>query len=300
MGYIQEAKSLCIERDAGRCRHCGAASNLFVNQLVKRKGPPAWQLSNLITLCGNCSDVARKSADSNDNNKVGVLLCGGRGTRLAPLTRYQGKHALPVGLVPMVLYPLKTLRAFGVKRVLVVVDRETAGEIVRILGGGKEFGFDSVTFAVQEGAAGIGDALCLAKDFVRTGEKIITILGDNIFDYEALDKSVDLYGNKAIIYTKKVNNPEDYGVAIVEGGKVKEVIEKPKQFISDRAVVGLYIYTPEVFDVIKKIKPSERGELEISDINSYYAKEDALIYKDIGGYWADCGGSIQRYYGSRF
>jgi len=294
MGYIQEAKKLCMERDAARCRHCGAPQNLFVNQLTKRKGPLAWQLSNLITLCGNCSDASRKILLS-ESNKVGVLLAGGKGTRLFPLTKFQGKHTLSVGLIPMILYPLKTLRAFGVRRVLVVLDRESAGEITNIIGSGKEFGMD-VSYKVQEGSGGISEALYLAKDFVKAGEEIITILGDNIFDFEVMDTKIDMKENKACIFTKKMPNPQDYGVAILDAvGKVKEVIEKPKKYISDLAVLGLYIYTADVFNVIDKIKPSDRGELEISAVNDTYAKEGTLISKSVSGYWADCGSSIQRY-----
>jgi glucose-1-phosphate thymidylyltransferase len=298
MGYIQDSKQICMERDAKRCRHCGASENLFVTQLVKRKSRLAWHLSNLITLCGGCADAADKNLANKDNNRVGVMLCGGRGTRLYPLTKFQNKHTLPIGLVPMIFYPLKTLRAFGVYRVLIVVDREGADETINMLGSGKEFGLD-ISYKVQEGAGGISEALLLAKDFARPSDEIVCILGDNIFDLDYLDTNIDLQSNKACVFIKKVANPEAYGVAVIDskdGNKyVKEIIEKPKQFISDMAVVGLYIYKYDVFDVITKIKPSDRGELEISSVNDYYAKEGTLTSKIFTGYWGDAGGSIQRY-----
>jgi glucose-1-phosphate thymidylyltransferase len=294
VGYISNSKQLCLERDAFRCRHCGSAQNLFVNQLVKRKGPLAWALSNLITLCGNCSDAARKVAAS-ESSRVGVLLCGGRGSRLFPLTKFNNKHTLSVGLIPMVMYPMKTLMAFGVRRVLVVLDRETAGQITNILGSGLEFGV-AVSYAIQEGAGGIGEALYLAKDFVKPGEEVVCVLGDNIFDCESMNTSIDLGDNKACVFVKRVPNPQDYGVAVLDSaGKVKDVIEKPKTYVGDLAVLGLYVYTSEVFDVIERIKPSDRGELKISTVNDYYAKSGSLIYQEVGGYWADCGSSIQRY-----
>ncbi|MFA5023382.1 MAG: sugar phosphate nucleotidyltransferase [Patescibacteria group bacterium] len=295
MGYIQDAKKLCIERDANKCRHCGTSQNLFVHQLTKRKGRLAWNLSNLITTCGRCSELSEISRKNIHNKNAGVLLCGGRATRLFPLTKFHNKHELPIGIVPMIFYPLKTLRAFGVYRVLAIVDRDGAKDIINMLGSGKEWGLD-ISYKIQEGSGGISEALYLAKDFVRPDDTIVTILGDNIFDYEQIDKGLDMGDNKACIFTKKVNNPEDYGVAVMSSdGKVTEVIEKPKEHIGDMAVVGLYLYTNDVFGVIDKIKPSDRGELEISAVNNHYAKNNSLINKSVEGYWADCGSSIQRY-----
>jgi len=298
MGYIQDSKQICMERDAKRCRHCGTTENLFVNQLVRRKSRLAWQLSNLITLCGDCADIAQKNLINKNNKRVGIMLCGGRGSRLYPLTKFQNKHTLPIGLIPMMFYPLKTLRAFGVYRVLVVVDREGADEIINMLGSGKEFGMD-ISYKVQEGAGGISEALLLAKDFACQDSEIICILGDNIFDLDYLDTNIDLCNNKACVFLKKVTNPEAYGVAILdtkdEKQYVKEIVEKPKGFIGDMAVVGLYAYKYDVFGVIDKIKPSDRGELEISSVNDYYAKEGTLTSKTFTGYWGDAGGSMQRY-----
>ncbi len=164
-----------------------------------------------------------------------------------------------------------------------------------MLGSGKEFGME-FTYRVQEGAGGIADALYLAKDFVGDAEEIVCVLGDNIFDNDELDTNIT-YSDyfEASVFVKKVSNPQDYGVAKIVDGKVVEIIEKPKTFISDMAVVGLYVYTPDVFSVIETVKPSPRGELEISSVNDYYASKGKLNYKMVGGYWADCGGSIHRY-----
>ena len=305
MEYIKDAKQICLERDANRCRHCGTTEHPDVYQLVKRDGRLAWQLSNLITLCGSCAAAAHDNRVKNSNSdRVGVILCGGRGTRLYPLTMYQNKHTLPIGLVPMLFYPLKTLREFGVHRVLMVIDREAADHTISMLGSGKEFGMD-ISYKVQEGAGGISEALYLAKDFMREEEdELICILGDNIFDLNDIDTDLDFgthggYGAKykAHVYLKKVENPSDYGVAVIDEdtNTVSKIIEKPKDFVSDMAVVGLYAYTRDVFDIIDGVEPSERGELEISAVNDYYASRGELAYKAVKGYWGDAGGSIQRY-----
>ena len=297
MGYIQAAKQICLERDAYRCRHCGDTENLDVLQLVKREGRLAWQLSNLVALCSDCTEARAASLKNKGKNRVGVILCGGRGTRLYPLTKFQNKHTLPIGLVPMLFYPLKTLRAFGVHRVLMVIDREGADHTIAMLGSGKEFGMD-ISYKVQEGAGGISEALYLAKDFVNNDDEIVCILGDNIFDNDEFvdDFSWDSDEASACVYVKKVSNSEDYGVAVVEDGVVKSIVEKPKEFVSDLGVVGLYVYrSRRVFDIIDKIKPSDRGELEISSVNDYYADGGELQCREVKGYWGDAGGSIRRY-----
>ncbi len=302
MEHITDSKRICLERDAYRCRHCGAAENLDVFQLVKREGRLDWQLSNLVSLCSDCNVDREKSLENKGSDRVGVMLCGGKGSRLFPLTKFQNKHSLPIGLTPMVMYPLKTLRALGVNRVLVVVDRDGVGQIIDILGSGKEFGMD-ISYKVQEGAGGISEALYLAKDFMNeTEDELVCILGDNIFDNDLLDTDVRLnynnYGDVgACVYLKKVSNPSDYGVAVLdkEINKVIKIVEKPKEFVSDKAVLGLYIYTRHVFDVIESIKPSGRGELEISSVNHWYASRGELDSREVNGYWGDAGGSIQRY-----
>ena len=296
MEYIKDAKRICLERDACRCRHCGTTEDIDVQQLVKRDSRLAWQLSNLITLCTSCALAAYVNKRKNtEKRRVGVILCGGRGTRLYPLTKFQNKHTLPIGLVPMLFYPLKTLRKFGVYHVLVVIDREGADEIIGMLGSGKEFGMD-ISYKVQEGAGGISEALYLAKSFVDPGDEIVCILGDNIFDNDSLDANFELQPeNLACVFVKEVSNPQDYGVAVVEGGRVSKIIEKPKEFISNLGVIGLYVYTDQVFEIIEKIKPSDRGELEISSVNDFYASSGVLQHQMVTGYWGDAGGSIQRY-----
>jgi glucose-1-phosphate thymidylyltransferase len=195
----------------------------------------------------------------------------------------------------MLFYPLKTLRKFGVYHVLVVIDREGADEIIGMLGSGKEFGMD-ISYKVQEGAGGISEALYLAKSFVDPGDEIVCILGDNIFDNDSLDADFELQpDNLACVFVKEVSNPQDYGVAVVEDGRVSRIIEKPKEFVSDLGVVGLYVYTDQVFEIIEKIKPSDRGELEISSVNDFYASSGVLQHQIVSGYWGDAGGSIQRY-----
>lgn len=310
MNYsIQDAKKLCLERDAGRCRHCGTTENLDVFRLVAREGRLSWHLSNLITQCHDCYAIRVKVDTGGHENRVGVVLCGGRGTRLYPLTMYQNKHTLPIGLVPMVFYPIKTLQKFGIKRVLIVTDRDGTNETMKMLGSGKEFGMD-FTYKIQEGAGGISEALYLAKDFAKPKDEIVVVLGDNIFDIDNLDTDVDLrwpkddsYDEpvfKSCVYLKKVANPEAYGVAVLEEydsktNIVTKIVEKPKEFVSDMAVLGLYVYTYDVFNVIESVEPSERGELEISSVNDHYASRGELTYKEVASYWGDAGGSIQRY-----
>lgn len=283
-------KALCIERDAGRCRICGTTENVDAYKLVERNGEIASHLSNLITLCEKCEEDRFSIPDS---NRLGVLLCGGRGTRLFPITRTINKHVLPIGVVPMSSYPIRTLRKLGVKKVVIVVD-QFASEIMDTLGSGKAYGMD-FCYKIQDGAFGIADALYLAKDEIDDCNEIVCVLGDNIFDNDNLDSEISLGDDKACIFVKEVNNPEDYGVAVIENGKVQSIIEKPQDYISNMAVLGLYMYTTDVFDVIENIEPSDRGELEISSVNDYYAACEMLKYHTIKGYWADCGGSIQKY-----
>jgi glucose-1-phosphate thymidylyltransferase len=282
---------LCLERDCRRCRHCGVSEGLEVIQLSTKYD--SWLLSNLITLCSDCKADKEASEAEPDNNLVGVLLAGGKGTRIAPLTKYFNKHAVPVGIVPMVFYPLRTLRALGVKRVMVVIDRENVGSIVSMLGSGKEFGLD-LTYRVQEGAGGISEALYLAKDYAKPGDRIVCILGDNIFDPNGLDDS-GVWSDKPCVWVKQVPNPQDYGVAEVDGDRIVRIIEKPKVYVSNWAVLGLYAYNYDVFSVIDSIKPSDRGELEISCVNDYYASSGQLEFEEVNGFWGDAGSSLKKY-----
>lgn len=293
---MESAKKICFERDAGRCRHCGTDGGIDVYQLHKRGGRLAWHLTNLIVLCNDCNAKAESVKNNPNTDRVGVILCGGRGTRLSPSTSFSNKHELPVGLIPMVMYPIKTLQHFRVKRVLVVVDRLGYEKIPKILGSGCEFGMD-ISYKVQEGASGIASALYMAKDFVKNEKEVLCILGDNIFDNTALDVDAKIdEETKAYVWLKEVNEPGHYGVAEIKNSKVVGVEEKPSHPKSNLAVVGLYLYdAQDVFCKIDKVEPSERGETEISSINNQYAQSGQLGFGLVGGYWGDAGGSIWKY-----
>lgn len=285
-------KQLCLERDAFRCRVCGVSENLEARKLITRSNDVSYHLSNLITLCSDCNNKKENLENSADKNYLGVILCGGRGSRLYPLTKHTNKHLLPIGIVPMVFYPIKTLQKMGVKRVVIVID-QFSYNITDVIGSGKAFGME-FSYKVQDGAFGIADALYLAKEHATREDKVICILGDNIFNNNSLDFNFD-EPNKAYVYIKKVNNPQDYGVARVDGNKIIEIVEKPKKFISDLAVVGLYVYPNDVFEVIPQIDPSPRGETEISSINNFYVRNNRAEFKEVTNYWGDAGSSIQRY-----
>jgi len=302
MGENMQNSKLCLERDGHRCRTCGSSENLSAAKLTDRNGEVSYNLSNLVTLCDVCVVAREEIKNYSRKNRVGVLLCGGKGTRLYPLTRTTNKHLLPVGIVPMAFHPIKTLRSMGVQRVLIIVD-QCASAIMETIGSGKMFGMD-FSYKVQDGAFGIADALYLAKDYVNEDtDEIVVMLGDNIFDNDAVDADVDLtfhdgvgeLSHEACVYIKQVPNPEDYGIAVISDNAIDYITEKPKEFVGDMAVLGLYVYNPSVFEVIDKIEPSKRGELEISAVNDYYAQLNKLDYRVVNGYWADCGGSIQRY-----
>lgn len=219
----------------------------------------------------------------------GVVLAGGSGTRLYPLTKVTNKHLLPVGPYPMVYYPLKKLIGAGLKDILLVSGTEHMGDFVELLGSGT--GHDCrLTYRVQDQAGGIAQALGLAELFC-TSSRCCVLLGDNIFQaplapmLEAAAKHPDW----AWIGLKEVHDPGRYGVAEVQGSKVLGIEEKPKSPKSNYAVVGIYIYPPDVFEVIKTLKPSGRGELEITDVNNYYLKEGRMGSSVLDGYWTDAG-----------
>ena len=218
----------------------------------------------------------------------GVVLAGGLGTRLYPLTYATNKHLLPVYDKPMVFYPISTLVKAGIKEVLVVTGGPYAGHFVRVLKNGKELGVKHLEYAYQEGEGGIAAALSLAEDFAD-GDSICVILGDNCTD---ADISADVKGFKegAHLFLRKVPDPERFGVPVF--GKNREIIrieEKPKKPKSSYAVTGLYLYDFSVFSKIKKIKPSGRGELEITDVNNLYLREKKLTRSILRGYWRDAG-----------
>ena len=219
----------------------------------------------------------------------GVILAGGLGTRLYPLTWATNKHLLPVYDKPMIFYPIDTLVKAGVKDILVVSSGPHAGHFLRVLKNGEELGLNHLEYAFQEKPdGGIADALALAEDFADR-EPITVILGDNTTD-ASIKKEVSSFKNGAFVFLKKVSDPERYGVPEFDSkNKIIGIEEKPKNPKSSYAVTGLYIYDHSVFEIIKKIKPSKRGQLEITDVNNKYIKKQALNWAELNGFWTDAG-----------
>jgi len=216
----------------------------------------------------------------------GVLLAGGTGSRLLPLTRVTNKHLLPVYNQPMIFYPLATLIAAGIKEILVVSGREHLGDITETLGSGEEFGV-KFTFRVQDKAGGIAQALGLAENFAA-GESVAVILGDNIFT-DDFSEAVKKFETGAKIFLKKIPDLERFGVPTLEGSKVIKITEKPKKPASDFAVTGFYLFDSQVFEVIKTLRPSGRGELEITDVNNWFVKKGQMQSHKLKGFWSDAG-----------
>ncbi|MFC1687643.1 sugar phosphate nucleotidyltransferase [Patescibacteria group bacterium] len=223
----------------------------------------------------------------------GVILAGGNATRLRPLTRVTNKHLLPVYDKPMIFYPINTLAQAGIKDVLLVMGGNNPGDFVRLLGDGKEFGLHEIHYTFQEGAGGIAQALSLAEDFTDN-DQLLVILGDNILedDISQAVKEFKKQEKGAKIFLKEVKRPESYGVPRIEGKKITEIIEKPKNPPTNYAVVGVYMYDKDVFNVVKKLKPSARGELEITDVNNHYIREGMMSYEILKGWWGDGGESF--------
>lgn len=218
----------------------------------------------------------------------GVILAGGLGTRLYPLTHVSNKHLLPVYDKPMIFYPIQTLVNAGIKDVMIVTSGPHVGHFLGVLKNGKELGLRHLEYAYQEKPdGGIADALSLAEDFAD-GESVAVILGDNTTDAD-ISKDVQNFKEGALIFLKEVDDPQRFGVAVVEEDKVAEIEEKPKEPKSNLAITGLYIYDPKVFDHIKRVKPSGRGELEITDVNKEYLKEGKLNWTKLDGFWSDAG-----------
>lgn len=219
----------------------------------------------------------------------GVILAGGLGTRLHPLTLITNKHLLPVYDKPMILYPLETLKRSGISEIMIVCGKEHAGHFMNFLGSGKDYGV-KLSYALQHGSGGIAEALGLAEDFIRNDEQVAVILGDNIFESGFHGAVKDFRGKKgAKVFLKKVPEPNRFGVVEIEKGIIKSIEEKPKAPKSNLITVGMYLYNRDVFDKIKHLTPSARGELEIADVNNMYIAEDALFYEFVDGYWSDMG-----------
>ena len=216
----------------------------------------------------------------------GVILAGGNDTRLRPLTNLINKNLLPVFDRALIEYPLNTLLRSGIKDILIVSGREHSGDFIEYLGSGRDFGAN-FTYKVQEEAIGIAHALLLAEEFV--GEDLMTvILGDNIFE-ESFPEAIKAFKEGARIFLKKVPDPERFGVATLKGKRVSAVIEKPKKALSPFAVTGLYQYDSKVFDIIRTLKPSVRGELEITDVNNAYINDKKMKAEFVKGFWVDAG-----------
>jgi glucose-1-phosphate thymidylyltransferase len=220
----------------------------------------------------------------------GVILAGGLGTRLYPLTKVTNKHLLPVYDKPMIFYPVQTLINAGIQDILVVTGGNNAGDFLRLLGNGKDFGLKHINYTYQEGEGGIADALKLAK-FWAAGDRICVVLGDNIIEKNIV-KAVQSYTRQpggAKILLKEVSDPERFGVPILDGKKVMRIEEKPKKAGSTYAVTGIYLYDGRVFDIAERLKPSARGELEITDVNNAYIERGELTWDVLDGWWTDAG-----------
>ena len=216
----------------------------------------------------------------------GVILAGGSGSRLYPLTKVTNKHLLPVYDKPMIYYPLQTLIDAGISDILIVSGRGHAGHFLELLGSGNEFGV-KLTYEIQEEAGGIAQALHLAEDFAK-GDDIAVILGDNIFE-GGFKKEFDNFEDGAKIFLKEVPDANRFGVAEIEGSSVVSIEEKPKNPKSNYVVTGLYLYDTMVFKIISTLKPSDRGELEITDVNNSYIKNNKMAFSIVEGFWSDAG-----------
>ncbi|MBI2263473.1 NTP transferase domain-containing protein [Candidatus Berkelbacteria bacterium] len=218
----------------------------------------------------------------------GIILAGGLGTRLQPLTFASNKHLLPIFNQPMIFYPIQSLVRAGILEIMVVTGGPHAGHFLRVLKNGRELGLKHLEYAFQEKEGGIADALALCEDFADNGP-LTVILGDNCTDAD-IKKPVQNFKKGAMVFLKEVPDPQRFGVPVFDQeGKIIQIEEKPEQPKSQFAVTGLYIYDKNVFQFIKQIKPSDRGELEITDVNNAYIKAGALKWAKLNGYWLDAG-----------
>ena len=219
-----------------------------------------------------------------------MILAGGTGSRLYPLTKVTNKHLLPVHKAPMIYYPLWTLVNAGIRQILIVTGGRNAGDFLRLLSNGKEFGLKHLNYTYQEGEGGIADALRLAEDFAE-GDRVCVILGDNILE-GSIKPAVEKFAQQAKgahILLKEVASPERFGVPVFEHDRITCIEEKPARPLSRYAVTGVYLYDPSVFQKIGRLVPSHRGELEITDVNNAYLQEGTLTYSILDGWWTDAG-----------
>ena len=220
----------------------------------------------------------------------GIILAGGLGTRLRPLTKVTNKHLLPVYDKPMIYYPLETLCRAGIEKIMLVTGGNSAGDFLRLLGNGREFGLKHIDYTYQEGEGGIADALRLCENFAD-GDRICVVLGDNILqdDITPYVRRFVSQPSGARILLKEVPDPERFGVPVFDGGRIVQIEEKPADPKSVYAVTGVYFYDQRAFDYIRELKPSARNELEISDVNNAYIAAGELEYDFLEGWWTDAG-----------
>jgi len=229
----------------------------------------------------------------------GVVLAGGMGSRLYPLTRITNKHLLPVYDKPMIFYPIETLVRAGIQDIMVVTGGNNAGDFLRLLGNGQDFGLKHIHYAYQDREGGVAEALSLAADFVGS-DRCVLILGDNIFE-EDISPFVGHFAAQpagARILLKEIPQREHLvhlGVAILDDQRVVRIVEKPRDPPSPYAVTGVYMYSPDVFEIVEALAPSDRGELEISDVNNEYIQRGLMEYDVLAGFWGDAGESIEHY-----
>jgi glucose-1-phosphate thymidylyltransferase len=220
----------------------------------------------------------------------GVVLAGGLGVRLRPLTAVTNKHLLPVYDQPMIYYPIQTLVNAGITDIMIVTGGNSAGDFLKLLGNGKAFGLKHINYTYQEGEGGIAEALSLVEHFAA-GDPVCVVLGDNIIEGNIL-AAVRAYrhqGGGAKILLKKVADPHRFGVPELNGNRVLRIEEKPKSPKSEYAVIGVYMYDSEVYDIIRTLQPSGRGELEITDVNNAYIQRDEMTWEELEGWWTDAG-----------
>jgi glucose-1-phosphate thymidylyltransferase len=220
----------------------------------------------------------------------GVVLAGGLGTRLRPLTAVTNKHLLPVYNQPMIYYPIQTLVGAGITDIMIVTGGNSAGDFLKLLGNGKAFGLKHLNYTYQEGEGGIAEALSLVEHFAA-GDPVCVVLGDNIIEgnVRAAVRAYRHQGGGAKILLKKVMDPQRFGVPELDGRRVLRIEEKPAIPKSEYAVIGIYLYDADVFNIIRTLKPSLRGELEITDVNNAYIERDEMTWDELEGWWTDAG-----------
>jgi glucose-1-phosphate thymidylyltransferase len=225
-----------------------------------------------------------------EENMKGVILAGGLGTRMRPLTKVTNKHLLPIYDKPMIYYPILSLINAGITDILLVTGGGNAGDFLRLLGNGAEFGLQGISYTYQEGEGGIADALRLAEHFVDD-DRFCVVLGDNIIE-KNIRRGVEAFEKQergARIFLKEVSDPCRFGVPVIEGDRIVKIEEKPEKPASPYAVTGFYLYDNRVFDIIRTLRPSDRGELEITDVNNAYIERGEMSYEILQGWWTDAG-----------